>query len=223
MTAPPIPRAMLFDWDGTLVDNWPVIHRALNETLVEFGHTPWTLAETMERVSRSQRDSFPVIFGDRWEGARDGFYRRFAEHHVSALEVIPGATDLLRLLADFGVWLGVVSNKRGDFLRREAEHLRWDGYFGRIVGATDAVEDKPSAAPVKLALADTGFSPGREIWMVGDTATDVETARNAGCTAVLVRQPGGSPVPLPAGLSPDLVLEGLPALTGVVRSRRRSI
>ena len=70
---PPInpPKAILFDWDGTLVDNWPVIHAALNETLISFGHRPWTLAETMERVSRSQRDSFPLIFGDRWEAARE--------------------------------------------------------------------------------------------------------------------------------------------------------
>ena len=223
MSRPPTPRAILFDWDGTLVDNWPVIHRALNDTLVRFGHQPWTLVETMERISRSQRDSFPLIFGDDWEEARDHFYRRFTERHLVDLVVLPGAGDMLESLATSGIWIGVVSNKRGDFLRREAAHLRWERFFGRIIGATDAVEDKPSAAPVKLALADTAFGPTPEVWFIGDSATDVETARNAGCTAVLVRQEGGNPMPLPDGLEADLVVDGLRALPGLVRSHRDSI
>ena len=219
----PPPRAVLFDWDGTLVDNWPVIHRALNDTLVEFDHAPWTLAETMERVSRSQRDSFPVIFGARWEDARDRFYRRFTERHLQDLAVLPGAGTLLQMLSEADVWVGVVSNKRGDFLRREAAHLGWDKFFGRIVGANDAVEDKPSAAPVRLALAETAFEPGGDVWFVGDSATDVMTARNSGCAAVLVSQPGGSPVPLPSELVPDLAVDGLAALAGLVQLEHQSI
>lgn len=215
MIAPP--RAVLFDWDGTLVDNWPVIYRALNETLIDFGHRPWTLAETMERVSRSQRDSFPSIFGDCWEDARDRFYRRFTERHLSDLSVLPGAIDLLHHLAGLKIWAGVVSNKRGDFLREEAAHLGWTHFFGSIVGASDAVEDKPSAAPVRLALAETVFAPSRDIWFVGDSATDIRTARSAGCVAVLVTQPGGSPMPMPADLTADLEVEGLAALAPLVR------
>lgn len=217
---PPInpPKAILFDWDGTLVDNWPVIHAALNETLISFGHRPWTLAETMERVSRSQRDSFPLIFGDRWEAARERFYAHFVERHLADLKVLPGAAELLATLAEGGLWMGVVSNKRGDFLRREAAYLGWDGYFGGIVGATDAVEDKPSAAPVELALAGTAFDPAPDVWFVGDSATDVQTARNAGCLAVLVQQAGANPTPLPEGLKADLVVDGLPALAGLVRT-----
>lgn len=220
---PQPPRAVLFDWDGTLVDNWPVIHQALNETLIAFDLAPWTMAETMERISRSQRDSFPLIFGERWEAARDLFYRRFAACHLPALEVLDGARDLLDFLAEAGIWMGVVSNKRGDFLRREAKHLGWSGFFGGIVGANDAIEDKPSAAPVLLALADARIAPGPDLWFVGDSATDVQTARNAGCIAVLVRQPGANPTPLPAGLSADLVVDGLEKLAGLVRVRRQSI
>src|SRR3546814_18339358 len=57
----------------------------------------------------------------------------------------------------------------------------WDGYFGGVIGANDAVEDKPSAAPVHLVLDGTGHAAGRDIWFVGDSATDMQTARNAGC------------------------------------------
>ena len=49
-----LPRAVLFDWDNTLVDNWPTIHDALNATFEAMGHPTWTLAETRERVRASR-------------------------------------------------------------------------------------------------------------------------------------------------------------------------
>ncbi|HLJ20402.1 MAG TPA: HAD hydrolase-like protein, partial [Stellaceae bacterium] len=60
------PRAILFDWDNTLVDSWPVIHEALVVTFEGMGHVPWTLEETKQRVRHSLRDAFPRLFGDRW-------------------------------------------------------------------------------------------------------------------------------------------------------------
>jgi phosphoglycolate phosphatase len=180
------PRAVLFDWDNTLVDTWPAIHDALNHTLVAFGHAGWTLGETKARVRKSMRDSFPALFGDRWQEAGETFYRRFAERHLETLIPRPGAADLLTALKDGGAYLGVVSNKKGDILRREANHLGWQGYFGRLVGAFDAARDKPARDPIDLALSGSGVSCGRDVWFVGDTEIDMECARTAGCVAVLV-------------------------------------
>ena len=44
------PRAILFDWDNTLVESWGVIHEALNLTLAAMGHAHWTREETEKRV-----------------------------------------------------------------------------------------------------------------------------------------------------------------------------
>jgi phosphoglycolate phosphatase len=99
---------------------------------------------------------------------------------------LPGAADALAALKGAGIYLGVVSNKRGDLLRREADHLGWTPHFGRLVGAGDAVRDKPDPAPVAMALRPAGIAPGREVWFVGDTGIDMACARNAGCIPVLV-------------------------------------
>lgn len=187
-TDPGLPRAVLFDWDNTLVDTWATIHDAMNTTLGAMDRPLWTLDETRERVRRSLRETFPEMFGQRWEAARDIFYRRFREIHLETLTVCPGAEALLRSLSARGVYLGVVSNKSGDHLRRESTHLGWDRYFGRLVGATDAARDKPAIEPVAMALEGSGVAPGPEVWFVGDTWVDVECARNAGCVAVLVRE-----------------------------------
>jgi phosphoglycolate phosphatase len=182
-----LPRAVLFDWDNTLVDGWGVIADALNTALVAMGHEPWTLAETRLRVKASLRDSFPAMFGGRWKEAEKIFYDRFQSHHLDLLAPMPGAEALLTRLAERGVYLGVVSNKRGPFLREEAEHLGWSRLFGRVIGAGDAVKDKPALEPVLMALDGAGVTPGTDVWFVGDTDLDMICARDSGCMPMLVR------------------------------------
>jgi hypothetical protein len=94
------PRAIIFDWDNTLVDSWPTIHAALNATLTTMGHAPWTLEESKERVRLSLRDSFPVLFGTRWEEARRVYLDAFRAVHLERLTVLPGPIELLDHLAD---------------------------------------------------------------------------------------------------------------------------
>jgi phosphoglycolate phosphatase len=91
------------------------------------------------------------------------------------------------LAATAGLLLGVVSNKRGNLLRLEAAELGWDRYFGPLVGATDAAQDKPAPEVVDFALAGSGIAAGPGIWFVGDTDIDILCAHNSGCTAILLR------------------------------------
>ncbi len=210
------PRAILFDWDSTLVDNWAAIYEALNATLVAMGHEPWNRAEMRARVRESARNSFPRVFGERWHEAMRIFYDRFTANHLETLTARPGAAEMLAGLAAEDIYLGVVSNKRGDLLRREAVHLNWAAYFARMVGAMDAAEDKPAVAAIELALAGSGIPRGPAIWFVGDAAIDVECARNAGCTAVLM----GEAQPEMAGITPpqpDRWISGCSALAALVR------
>lgn len=182
------PDAVIFDWDNTLVDTWEVIQDAMNVTLTAYGLEPWTLAETRARVRRSMRDSFPEMFGDLWREAGECFYRRYETVHLEKLKARPGAGDMLREISAAGIYLGVVSNKLGKYLRDEVRHLGWEDLFGRIVGAFDAPRDKPAVEPVEMALAGSGIARGPKVWFVGDTEIDLECAIAAGCRPVLLRE-----------------------------------
>lgn len=202
-----VPRAILFDWDNTLIDSWPCIIRAMNATLETMGHRPWSEAECRARIARSLRDAFPDLFGDRWQEARDVFYDVFSAIHLEMLTPLPGAERMLDTLAQRGIYLGVVSNKTGAYLRAEAEHLGWTRFFGRLVGAGDAARDKPAPDPVHMALDGAAVPAGEDVWFVGDNLVDMQCAVDSGCPAILLHPDPPRPEVF-AACPPRLIFRG---------------
>jgi phosphoglycolate phosphatase len=186
-TAPdlPVPAAIVWDWDNTLVDGWAAITAGLNAAFADFGLPRWSVEEVRARVRRSLRESFPEMFGAEWERARDIFYAEVRARHLGVLAPMPGAAEALRAGAALAP-MAVNSNKQGPLLRAEAAHLGWEAFFRGVVGAGDAEADKPDPAPMRLALAACGVPAGPAVWYVGDTALDMQAARAAGCAAVLI-------------------------------------
>ena len=178
------PSLLLYDWDNTLVDGWAGITFALNSALTAFNLPHWSVQDTRERARVSMRESFPILFGEGWHGARDIFLASLAAQHLEHVRPMAGAGELL--LAGRAWTQGVVSNKTGRFLRAEVAHLGWAAFFATVVGAGDAAADKPDPAPILLALEQLGAGASRDIWYLGDTASDMEAARAAGVTGVLV-------------------------------------
>ncbi len=184
MTLTP-PKAILFDWDNTLVNTWPTIHQALQETFIAWGMTPWSLEETKLKVGKSLRDAFPPLFGDDWEKAADHYIEGFRAIHLDQLEALPDVLPVLEYVKQAKPFIGVVSNKRGENLRKEAVHIGWDHYFDVIIGAQDAERDKPHADPAAFALKESGIEMGNEVWFVGDTITDLGCAQAGDMPAIL--------------------------------------
>ncbi|MDE2005066.1 MAG: HAD family hydrolase [Rhodospirillales bacterium] len=181
---PLIPTHVLYDWDNTLVDAWSGITIAMNAALTGFGLAPWTEADTRARARLPLGQAFPPMFGPDWPRARDLFYAALEGGHLAALRVLPGRQALIAALP--AGRQAVVSNKSGPFLRAEIGHLGWERRFAATIGAGDAPADKPHPDPIWLALQRLGAEPGPAIWYVGDTALDMQAARAAGVTAVLL-------------------------------------
>lgn len=178
------PSILLWDWDNTLVDGWLSIAAALNAAFTSFAMPLWTVEETRERAVLSLRDVFPTMFGDDWRRAREIFYATYAEQHLDSVRPMAGALEALHAGRHWPQ--GVVSNKTGQYLRAEVLHLGWAPLFGTVIGAGDAEADKPSAAPILLALSQLQAGAESSVWYLGDTANDMHAARAAGVTAVLV-------------------------------------
>lgn len=173
------PEAVLFDWDNTIVDTWPVIHGGMSAVFKKRGLTPWTLDEVKERCHQSGREAFPNLFPDDWQAALDDFYEYVSERHLAGLTLLPYALELIERLVDLDIPVALVSNKTKALIVKEVEHLKFTSHFKAVVGAGDALFDKPSAAPILLALEQLGVAASKDVWMIGDTPVDWLSARAA--------------------------------------------
>jgi phosphoglycolate phosphatase len=180
------PAAVLFDWDNTLVDTWKTIFYAINDTLLAFGLEPWSEEYAQANIQQSGREAFPKLFGARAQDAQKFFYKIVEEDNLQGLNPLPDAKELLEMITQKGIPMGVVSNKSSRFLRKEVHHLDWQHYFGALVGAGDALRDKPAADPVLLALSNLDIPVGQNVWMIGDAPVDWDSALAAGCQPVAI-------------------------------------
>ena len=137
------PKALVFDWDNTLIDTWAVIHKALTTTFEAMDMTPWTLEETRQNVRASAREAFPALFRDRAEEAQHVFYQSYESEHLAALSPLPGSADVIRDLA--GLYFDL---KRFDDLQKILEHFQ---------------KEYPNADPRRLLEGLDGFQqrPGQ--------------------------------------------------------------
>ncbi|MBL6665365.1 MAG: HAD-IA family hydrolase [Rickettsiales bacterium] len=179
------PKAIIFDWDNTLANTWPLITHSIDETMIYMGKEPWGEEKVKGNVHKSMRESFPEIFGDEWERAGDFYRNHYRSIHLG-IQLINGAKEMIESIYSQGIMQFVVSNKIGATLRKEAKEVGVDDKFFSLIGASDANFDKPATNPVELAVMGSGIDLKKdEVWFVGDTLTDVECAFNCQVTPVI--------------------------------------
>jgi phosphoglycolate phosphatase len=180
---------VLFDLDGTLADTLEDLADAMNRVLRGEGLPEHGYAEYQRMIGHGihqlVRNALP---GDeRDEAAVTRCFTLmmadYGEHSLVKTHLYPGVTGLLRALRDAGLALAVLSNKADAPTRRIVAALFADDTFAAVAGAQPDVPLKPDPAGALLAAASLGLEPGRMLY-VGDSPTDMRTARAAGMTPV---------------------------------------
>lgn len=183
----PKPSAVIFDWDNTLVDTFPLIVKAHSHARTSFGLSAFDLETASRYVNKSARDIYPEWFGENSSTAIDILYQYIQERHIEDLRTLNGAQALLKHLSERGIPLAIVSNKRGDILRKELDHLGWQSYFRVSYGSGDADKDKPDPTPAFKSLEDMGIKADKYVWYIGDSESDFKVANAAGLSAIYVK------------------------------------
>ncbi len=200
-----------FDLDGTLVDTAPDLIGALNQVLGERSLAPLPVASARSLVGRGARVLIEKGFAAAGEPLdvdhAPKLVDRFIEIYRSRIAVESTAFDGLEAaldgLSDDGALLCICTNKPTDLSRLLIEALHLTSRFGSIVGADAAPKPKPDASHFITAVELAGGDPRRAI-MVGDSETDVATARAAGVPVITV--PFGYTELTPEGLMGDVLI-----------------
>jgi phosphoglycolate phosphatase len=181
------PKAIFLDWDGTLVDSFAFLLTAHNHVRNIFGMPPFTADEFMKYFGMPRDTLYQKLYEKNKLEAKTHFEAFVIQKHLKYLKPLPGADGLVRTIHELGLKSGVVSNKKGEFVRREIEHFGWTPLFSAIVGSGEAPQDKPSPDPLLLALTLSGLEgQADETWYVGDSETDALCAKQAGSPLVLI-------------------------------------
>lgn len=173
-------RAILFDLDGTLIDQFEAIHTAFSKTLLKMGFPEPSYDKVKRSVGGSSDITMEKLIGrERAQEAVEILRPIFEEEMLQGLKVLPGVLSGLRLLHKSGFKCAVLTNKFGPHARATCQHLGLDEFLEFTLGASDTEWKKPNKQFTETALNKFGFSPSSCDY-VGDSPYDFQTAKNAG-------------------------------------------
>ena len=209
-------RAVLYDWDGTLVDSAAKSYRCYVKVFETYGigydREQYQQTYTPDWYRTYEAVGLPR---EQWPEA-DALWTRCYEDEPS--ELLPGARETLERFAAHGVAQGLVSSGEGQRVRKEIAGFALEDFFGAaVVCGGETERRKPDPQPLLVGLERLAVAPEKAAYL-GDSPEDVTMAKAAGVFAVGI--PGGFPNrEALAGSGPDLLAPTLDAALEALLSR----
>ncbi|MDP6954257.1 MAG: phosphoglycolate phosphatase [Alphaproteobacteria bacterium] len=218
------PATIVFDLDGTLIDSAPDLTEALNRVLDEQDLPPVTTAAVRHMVGDGAVKMIERGFaaaGRPWDDGlplalRDSFLAHYEDCMTDNTVAFDGVRGALEALRGAGQTLAICTNKPEAMSETILSRLGLDHFFTSVLGGDSLAVRKPDPQHLLETISRAGGSREAAV-MVGDSATDVGAARNAGVPVVAVSF--GYTRIAPAELGADALIEHfdelLPALATV--------
>ncbi|HEX5054907.1 MAG TPA: phosphoglycolate phosphatase [Gammaproteobacteria bacterium] len=188
------PELIVFDLDGTLVDSAPDLAYCIDATLESLGLPPCGHEQVRRYLGNgAERFVKRALTGEMWqepepalyEAALARFLNLYGESNGNHTNVYPGVHEALRRLQSVGISLCVLTNKKRLFTEPLLKAKGLQDFFGFCICGDDLATQKPDPGPLLHAMRRFEVSPSAT-WMIGDSATDVATARAAGVKILAV-------------------------------------
>jgi phosphoglycolate phosphatase len=206
-----IPPTIVYDLDGTLADTAPDLMAALNSVLATEGLAPLPLDSARALIGGGSR----LLIQKGFAASRrsldpqklEVLFREFLDHYNAHIadetRLYPGVQNALAAFAGAGWRQAVCTNKMESSAKLLMSKLGVRERFAFICGQDTFGVGKPDAKPLLMTIAASGGANDRAI-MVGDSITDIKTARAAGLPVIAVDF-GYTDIPV-AELGPDRVI-----------------
>ena len=182
-------KLVIFDLDGTLLDTIADLAASVNHSLSAHGFTVHDEGKYKFMVGNgiSALIERALPPGNKTPADVARVRETFLSHYDSSNTVLsgpyPGIAELLRELGNSGIAMAVASNKYDAATQKLVKYYFPDIDFKAVIGNLEGLPPKPDPTVVSLILRETGYSREETVF-VGDSGVDMQTASNAGVTAV---------------------------------------
>ena len=205
-------RGILFDLDGTLIDQFEAIHRAFSRTLTHMGYPKPSYERVKSSVGGASLSTMTKLIGPERAQEAVGILRPiFEEEMLLGLKALPGSYEILSFCRERRIKAAVLTNKYGPHARVACEYLRFSKLLSFTLGADDTEWKKPDPRLTRHALEKLDRNPNETLYL-GDSPYDYETATQAELKPILVSTGTHSREELEA-IAPDCVHSNLDEVT----------
>ncbi len=213
---------LIFDLDGTLVDSKLDLAQAVNATRGHMGLTPLPNDTVYTYVGNGapvllRRAMGPEMPQSEVDRALAYFLAYYAAHKLDYTVLYPGVREALDQYKNAGRRMAVLTNKPFKISQAILDGLDVGTYFFRVYGGNSFEQKKPDPIGIQRLMEEAGIPAARTL-MIGDSAVDIRTARNAGVPCAGVTW-GFQPDSLTAD-PPDVLIDDIADLTKYILSTR---
>jgi HAD superfamily hydrolase (TIGR01549 family) len=182
-----LPKAAIFDLDGTLLDSVDLHAIAWQEAMIEFGHDV-SFEQARSQIGKGGDKLIPVFLSadeqrdhgkelEEWRG------NRFKTEYMPLVRPFSAVPDLLRRVRDAGLQIAVASSAKKDEVDRYLDIARIADMVDLTTCSDDVKESKPAPDIFEIVLKKLNVK-GADAVAIGDTPYDAEAAGKAKITTI---------------------------------------
>ncbi len=186
MSTLPLPQAVIWDMDGTMIDQTAAIIRCYIDVISSMGYehpNPHNIRRSLGSTMASTMSLF--IENNRLDEACAIFRNRFPKIMLEGLIILPGTLELISQFASAGISQVILTNKDGETARRISDYAHFSAHIPVCIGHSDTRWHKPQYELTKYVLQQIDASPDGTI-IIGDSPTDIATGDNANLSCYCV-------------------------------------
>lgn len=218
-------EAVLFDFEGTLVDIQWNLNGAVQETLERLKAMGFPMERLVgKKYSLLKNEAMAIAqeigrSPDSVKEEIDSIYDRFDADALSRWSLRPEAKDFLHSLKTSGIRIALVSNVGAKALQEAMKKLELSSFFHTMVSRNDVTNLKPNGEGIRLALTRLRASAKRVLF-IGDSIDDIEAAKETGLRVIILLG-GENPRPDLLSRGPDFLVRDYSELIAALKEDRR--